>query len=71
MKNCVECGKGLSLGGFAYNQDTCFDCFKKKVDLISEIVDKCPLAYQNKRRELKEVLDWMGSLVAEVYGHEW
>lgn len=27
-KKCIKCGKELTLGAFAHNQDTCWDCFK-------------------------------------------
>lgn len=27
--NCIKCGKKLILDGFAYNQNTRWDCFKK------------------------------------------
>lgn len=36
-KKCIKCGKELTLGAFAHNQDTCWDCFK---DIILNILAK-------------------------------
>lgn len=35
MKECISCGKNIKLGGFAYNQEVCWDCFAREVTVIA------------------------------------
>ena len=50
---CTDCGTPLQLGEFAYNQEICLCCFKKKVHLI--IDDTCTKLY-------KEILQFLLAL---------
>lgn len=68
---CVKCGAALKWGDFAHNQDTCFDCFEKEVKIIIERVDQYPSWLWDKRKEHKDILNWMMELVAETYGYEY
>lgn len=57
-KKCKICGKQLKLGRFAYNQDTCWECFKMEVDAISEQVSK---------QSDKDLIHWLKTVIAELY----
>ena len=58
LQNCKICEKPLMLGRFAHNQDTCWDCFKMKLDSISG---------QLKDQSDKEIIAWLKAVVAEHY----
>jgi len=58
---CVKCGVELKWGGFAYNQDTCWACFKDIVLLI----------LSNLQGEEREAIVWMMSIMAERYDCKW
>ena len=68
---CIKCGTELTWGGFAYEQNTCFDCFKKEVLLIREGIDRYPSWLWDKCDEHKKILNWMMAVIAELYGYEW
>jgi hypothetical protein len=59
---CAECGAELKWGGFAHNQDTCWDCFKEQFLKICyrHTIDK-------KERDL---LYYLMCVAAEQYGYE-
>lgn len=53
-KACKICNNKLKWGGFAYNQDTCWDCFKKN---IQSIIDDT--AIDEDKKKLQFILDVM------------
>ena len=59
-KKCIKCGKELTLGAFAHNQDTCWDCFK---DITLNILAKLD-------GEEREVIVFTVKALAEIYGEE-
>ena len=71
MDRCVKCGAELKWGGFAHNQNTCFDCFSEEVRVILEQIDQYPSWLWEKREEHRDILNWMMAVVAEQYGYEW
>ena len=59
---CIVCGKPLQLGRFAYNQNTCWNCFKMKIkSIVKEF---------NKQSD-KDLINYMGAVLAEQFGEEW
>lgn len=71
-KKCIVCGKPLQLGRFAYNQNTCWDCFKMEVlEITTEVVALRKLAGQENAEAAKNILNHMGTIFAEQFGEEW
>ena len=71
-KKCIVCGKPLQLGRFAYNQNTCWDCFKMEVlEITTEVVALRKLAGQENAEAAKNILNHMGAILAEQFGEEW
>jgi len=58
---CIKCGAELKLGNFAYNQDTCWTCFK---DIILVILSKT-------QGEERKAIVWMTSAIGEIYSEKW
>lgn len=58
---CIKCGAELKLGNFAYNQDTCWACFK---DTILVILSKT-------QGEERKSISWMMSAIGELYSEKW
>lgn len=58
-KVCTVCGARLILGRFAYNQEVCWDCFKKKV---------IGIAWKLETREDKEIVIHLLNCLAESQG---
>ncbi len=69
-KKCVSCGTPLRLGKFAYNQDTCWGCFKMEVESIQERINEYPSWCWDKRDKHKEILRHMLSITAEMFGEK-
>ncbi len=61
-KKCIKCGKELTLGAFAHNQDTCWDCFK---DIILNILVSAKL-----NGEEREAIVSMAKTMAGVHGEQ-
>lgn len=70
-KKCATCGAPLIWGGFAYNQDTCWECFKIEVQAMQDRIDAYPSWLWDKREKHKEILHWTTSVVAERFGKDW
>lgn len=62
-KKCVSCGGDLIWGDFAYNQNTCWECFKKEISVMQERIDQYPSWAWGKRSYHKEILNWMTAIV--------
>ena len=58
---CRKCGDKLVLGRFAYNQNTCFGCFK---GIVAEALTKLT-------GEERDAVVWMMAITAELYGYKW
>ena|GEM_PF-4560693 len=67
-KKCVICEAELSWGGFAYEQEMCWDCFIFETKTMLERIDHYPSYYWAKRNLHRGILKWMVSAVAEIYG---
>ena len=67
---CISCGKPLIWGGFAHNQDTCWECITKEMYLMRDQVGQYPLWLLDKREEHKEILNWMIEVIAERFGEK-
>lgn len=71
-KKCIICGKPLQLGQFAHNQNTCWNCFKMEVlEIMTEVVALRKLAGQENAEAAKNILNYMGAVLAEQFGEEW
>ena len=57
---CIKCGNKLKWGGFAHHQNTCWCCFK----------DVALMAVEKLHGEEREIVDWMLTIVADIYGEE-
>lgn len=60
MQNCKRCNSPIKLGGFAYNQDICFDCVKKDVETIQSNFDTGSWE--------QELIQYMFDVLSEVHG---
>jgi hypothetical protein len=57
---CVKCNAELKWGGFARNQDTCWDCTKEKaLDILEKLSG-----------EERELFVWAMTIVADRHGYE-
>ena len=68
---CKYCNTKLKLGDFAYNQDMCWECFKKEVYFLMDAIDT-PSWFEGKRELHIDILKHLFNITAEMfYGREW
>lgn len=65
---CISCNTPLIWGGFAHNQDICWECITKEIKIINDQINQYPSWLWHKREEHKEILNWMMAVVAERFG---
>ena len=69
---CVHCGVALRWGGFAYDQNMCWSCFKRETNIILENIDRYyPSWMWEYREEHKKHINHLMAVFAEAFGEEW
>lgn len=66
IDRCKICGAELKWGGFAYDQEECWECFKKRFIILLNFIDQTTTISSYER----EMLTWMFGVVEERYNDE-
>lgn len=67
---CICCGKKIGFGEFAYNQDTCWDCFKNEVQAMHDNMGWYPSWLWTRRKAHQEILNHLLACLAETMGEK-
>ena len=67
---CICCGKKIGFGEFAYNQDTCWDCFKNEVQVMHDNMGWYPSWLWTRRKAHQEILNHLLACLAERMGEK-
>lgn len=67
-RTCKKCHGKLKWGDFAYNQEICWDCFVKEVDIMSECIDQYPTWMRDKINLHKDILKHLLATCGECHG---
>jgi len=66
-KKCIGCQTELKLGKFAYNQELCWDCFNKEIQIILKRIDCYPSWFWGKRELHKSIIKHMQACMVMIF----